>query len=53
MLTLLMNGKLHWAPISSSPQRILDLATGTGIWAIDIGLLRLFNTSVLFLAYPL
>lgn len=40
MFTLLMNGKLHLAPIGSSPQRILDVGCGTGIWAIDAGLSR-------------
>ncbi|KAF8531938.1 S-adenosyl-L-methionine-dependent methyltransferase [Trichophaea hybrida] len=30
----LLGGKLHLAPIKS-PQRILDIGTGTGIWAID------------------
>jgi SAM-dependent methyltransferase len=34
--TLLMNNKLHLAPIVPSPQKILDLGTGSGIWAIDI-----------------
>ncbi|KAJ9219643.1 hypothetical protein DTO169C6_8017 [Paecilomyces variotii] len=29
-----MGGKLFLAPISS-PERVIDLATGTGIWAID------------------
>jgi 16S rRNA G527 N7-methylase RsmG len=33
----LLNGKLYWAPISNTPQRVLDLGTGTGIWAIDFG----------------
>ena len=28
--------KLYLAPIKS-PQRVIDLATGTGIWAIDFG----------------
>lgn len=31
----LLQGKLHMAPIES-PQNILDLGTGTGIWAIDM-----------------
>jgi methylase of polypeptide subunit release factors len=29
------NGKLHLAPIKSDVQRVIDLGTGTGIWAID------------------
>ncbi|KAF4962544.1 hypothetical protein FSARC_9322 [Fusarium sarcochroum] len=33
--SLLLEGKLHTAPIGDSPQRVLDLGTGTGIWAID------------------
>jgi methylase of polypeptide subunit release factors len=37
MLTLLMNGKLHLAPIGPFPQRILDVGCGTGIWCIDTG----------------
>ncbi|CCX14765.1 Similar to Demethylmenaquinone methyltransferase; acc. no. Q9RRT0 [Pyronema omphalodes CBS 100304] len=31
----LLEGKLHLAPIGNSPQRILDIGTGTGIWAVD------------------
>ncbi|KAK4182903.1 S-adenosyl-L-methionine-dependent methyltransferase [Podospora australis] len=34
--TLLMNNNLYIAPIPPSPQKILDLGTGSGIWAIDI-----------------
>jgi methylase of polypeptide subunit release factors len=26
---------LHFAPIGDNPQNILDMGTGTGIWAID------------------
>ncbi|KAF5660206.1 methyltransferase [Fusarium heterosporum] len=33
--SLLLKGKLHTAPIGDSSQRVLDLGTGTGIWAID------------------
>jgi ubiquinone/menaquinone biosynthesis C-methylase UbiE len=32
----LLKGELHKAPIASNPQRILDVGTGTGIWAIDM-----------------
>ncbi|OKL59266.1 hypothetical protein UA08_05678 [Talaromyces atroroseus] len=31
---MITGGKLHLSPISN-PQRVLDLGTGTGIWAID------------------
>lgn len=31
---LITGGKLYLAPIES-PRRVLDLGTGTGIWAID------------------
>ncbi|KAG9235787.1 S-adenosyl-L-methionine-dependent methyltransferase [Amylocarpus encephaloides] len=33
---MLMEKKLFLAPITEQPQKILDLGTGTGIWAIDI-----------------
>lgn len=33
---LLLDGELHLAPTTSSPQRILDLGTGSGIWSIDM-----------------
>ncbi|KAH7312170.1 S-adenosyl-L-methionine-dependent methyltransferase [Stachybotrys elegans] len=36
MVVHLCNGSLHYAPLEK-PQRILDLGTGTGIWAIDMG----------------
>ncbi|KKA16340.1 hypothetical protein T310_10074 [Rasamsonia emersonii CBS 393.64] len=32
---LLLGGRLHLAPIKPNPQRVLDLGTGTGIWAMD------------------
>lgn len=31
---LLLGGELYLAPIKN-PQRVLDLGTGTGIWAIQ------------------
>jgi ribosomal protein L11 methylase PrmA len=34
MIVNLCNGRLHYAPLEN-PQMILDLGTGTGIWAID------------------
>ena len=32
-----LDGGLYLAPIGEKPSRILDLGTGTGIWAIDMG----------------
>lgn len=34
---IMMDDKLTFAPIGPNPQRILDVGTGTGIWAIDVG----------------
>jgi methylase of polypeptide subunit release factors len=31
-----LGGALHKAPLVGNPQRILDVGTGTGIWAIDM-----------------
>lgn len=33
---MLLGGELYNAPIGSNPQNILDLGTGTGIWAMDM-----------------
>jgi SAM-dependent methyltransferase len=33
--SLVLNDRLFRAPIGSHPQRVLDLGTGTGMWAID------------------
>lgn len=33
---LLLGDKLHLAPINEHPQKILDMGTGSGIWAIDM-----------------
>lgn len=35
-LTLLLEDKLFIAPIGDNPQNILDLGTGSGIWAMDV-----------------
>ncbi|KAF2713866.1 S-adenosyl-L-methionine-dependent methyltransferase [Pleomassaria siparia CBS 279.74] len=37
VVTLRLDGKLHLAPIGQEPGRVLDIGTGTGIWAIDFG----------------
>ncbi|KAH6867609.1 S-adenosyl-L-methionine-dependent methyltransferase [Thelonectria olida] len=35
-MTMMLDDKLYAAPIGDNPQRILDIGTGTGIWAIDM-----------------
>lgn len=35
LMLVLLDGKLHLAPIGGHPQRCLDIGTGTGCWAID------------------
>lgn len=35
IFALTLHGRLFLAPIGPNPQRVLDLGTGTGIWAID------------------
>ncbi|EEU36570.1 uncharacterized protein NECHADRAFT_42626, partial [Fusarium vanettenii 77-13-4] len=34
--TMLLDNKLHLSPIPKYPKKILDLGTGTGIWAVDM-----------------
>ncbi|KAH7128027.1 S-adenosyl-L-methionine-dependent methyltransferase [Dactylonectria estremocensis] len=36
MIVNLCKGKLHFAPLHN-PQSVLDIGTGTGIWAVDMG----------------
>ena len=36
LFLLTLDGKLNLAPISN-PQYVLDIGTGTGIWAIEYG----------------
>jgi tRNA G46 methylase TrmB len=33
---LIMDGKLNFAPVKA-PRKVLDVGTGTGIWAMDFG----------------
>lgn len=37
MMLTMLDRELFLAPIGDSPGRVLDLGTGTGIWAIDFG----------------
>jgi ubiquinone/menaquinone biosynthesis C-methylase UbiE len=37
MCKMLLDNKLHVAPIVEDPRYVLDVATGTGIWAIEFG----------------
>lgn len=35
MMVNLLGGRLHFAPLGKRPQNVLDMGTGTGIWAIE------------------
>lgn len=35
LFRLMLDGSLYASPIGPNPQRVLDIGTGTGIWAID------------------
>ncbi|KAL2055311.1 hypothetical protein ABVK25_004649 [Lepraria finkii] len=37
LIEVTLHGKLYLAPLPSDPQRILDIGTGTGIWAMEMG----------------
>ncbi|KAH6856815.1 S-adenosyl-L-methionine-dependent methyltransferase [Chaetomium sp. MPI-CAGE-AT-0009] len=37
MLKELLHGKMYLAPIGDNPQKIIDLGTGFGEWAIEVG----------------
>ncbi|KAK2794092.1 hypothetical protein FQN52_009174 [Onygenales sp. PD_12] len=37
IVNLSLDGKLHLAPFNPEGARVLDIGTGTGIWAIDMG----------------
>jgi ribosomal protein L11 methylase PrmA len=42
MYLMTLEGKLHLAPLEN-PQNILDVGTGTGIWAMYVPFAFLFN----------
>lgn len=42
-----LGGRLNLAPIPKDPKRILDIGTGTGIWAIEMGKLLAQNLLIL------
>jgi methylase of polypeptide subunit release factors len=37
LLLILLDNELHLAPIDKNVQNVLDVGTGTGIWAIEFG----------------
>ncbi|RDW62586.1 hypothetical protein BP5796_10888 [Coleophoma crateriformis] len=46
MLLLVTRDKLHLAPIKGDDLRILDVGTGTGIWAIQMGMFALTEPKI-------
>jgi methylase of polypeptide subunit release factors len=45
MMTMTLGGKLYLAPVPKEQKlhRVADLGTGTGIWAIDFGMLLCYQ----------
>ena len=37
MIRITMGNKLYFSPIGENVERVLDVGTGTGIWAIEMG----------------
>lgn len=37
LFLMMLDGQLYMSPTTSTPQRVLDIGTGTGIWALDFG----------------
>lgn len=37
MWEISLDDRLHMAPIGPAPHRVLDIATGSGVWGIDFG----------------
>lgn len=46
-----LGGKWNLAPIPVQPQRILDIGTGTGIWAIEMGMIPNILTRIEYCGY--
>jgi hypothetical protein len=47
LITTAMDDRLFYAPIGDKPQRVIDICTGTGIWAIEFGIV--FLSSCLYI----
>lgn len=41
------DGRLFYAPLGDNPQKIADLGTGTGLWAIESASCRLIRFRML------
>jgi hypothetical protein len=48
MVVNLCGGRLHFADIGENPQNVLDMGTGTGIWAIESECLPILKLRRLF-----
>lgn len=46
MVKMLCGNELFFAPIGNNPQEILDMGTGTGIWAIESEELHMMTAGI-------
>jgi len=47
LFLMTLGRKLCLSPVGENPQHVLDIGTGTGLWAMDFGSISLLHLQVL------